>query len=72
MASAAETKKKVGRERGAADEWESIAIIVSHNPGLKARVLNTIRSLRGKKSANILEEQKAKQVDKNNENQRRK
>lgn len=35
-------------DRGAADDWEAIAMILHERPGLKSRVLHHIRSLKSK------------------------
>jgi hypothetical protein len=40
-------KKRQSKERGAVDEVEAITVIINNTPGLKARVLDRIRSVRG-------------------------
>ena len=38
-------KRKI-EDRGAADDWEALAMVINERPGLKNRVLHKIKSMR--------------------------
>ena len=42
--------KKAIKDRGAADDWEALAMVVNDRQGLKSRVLHKIKAMRNEKN----------------------
>ena len=54
--------KKVTADRGAADDWEALAMVINDRPGLKSRVLHKIRAMRDEKDNRGVKKQSRQEI----------